>query len=138
MPYQVEKCTDFAGVIKCSDGSRFHVLAPGGTEELTKRIARLLNACEQFSDREVGSGLVPRALVNADPKGAPLVQTMIPPGEVRDLIANGHSPRDIAEAFFGLSVGEIENVVREIVDTPEDDDSRVVSENGTFSEEQRP
>jgi DNA-binding NarL/FixJ family response regulator len=119
MPFQVEKCTDFAGVIKAADGTRFHVLSPGGTEELTKRIARVLNACEHIPDAQIRAGVAPLAHVNSDPVGTPIVQTALPPGEVKELVAKGCSVRAIAQAFFAMSIEQIEEVVQEIIETPE-------------------
>ena len=119
MPYQVEKANDFLGIIKHSSGFTFRVMASGDTEELTKRIARVLNVCEQIPDKQIIAGVAPLAYVNEDVVGTPIVQTALPPGEVKDLIARGCTPRAIAQAFFGMSVEQIEEVVREIIETPE-------------------
>ena len=119
MPYQVERANDFVGVIKHSSGQMIRISTAEGAEETTKRIARCLNVCEQIPDKQLIAGVAPLAYVNEDVTGTPIVQTALPPGEVKALIANGCSPRAIAQAFFGMSVEQIEEVVREIIETPE-------------------
>jgi hypothetical protein len=120
MPYQVEKITELVGVIRHSDGETFRVLSSYNTEELTKRIARVLNACEQIPDKQITAGVAPLAYVNEDAVGTPIVVTALPTGEVKALVAQGHSPRAIAEAFFGMTIEQVEAVVREIVEPAAD------------------